>query len=180
MCSTHLYLSSLVSSFCVCSSSCLVVTCSAMTSFISPFTICSLEYNCTEQEHINHWRHSRMTRGKAHRDVQRNLNFLLVANKIAWLIAFRDCGVSGWVILPSSASLSWLPPHAAGRRTSPSFLPSPRPATSSAAGSLSLVLSANQAERQSAVKKKRQTQTVIPLKIIKVVFKMCGRSDNTC
>lgn len=47
---THLYLSSLVSSACVSSSSCLAVTCSPTMSLISAFTSCSLANSCTENQ----------------------------------------------------------------------------------------------------------------------------------
>lgn len=48
---THLYFSSLVSSLCVCSSSCLVMTCSSLTSPISAFTNCSLAYSFVREGH---------------------------------------------------------------------------------------------------------------------------------
>lgn len=52
---THLNLSSLVSSFCVCSSSCRLLTCSSFTSWISAFRDWSFAYSCTERERETMW-----------------------------------------------------------------------------------------------------------------------------
>lgn len=153
------------------------MTCSSMTSLISAFTSCSLAYNCTEEQNfISYTCHftRKWTKSERGAAIETYKPFVLSGTKC--FSATQKQGIKlflntgkvkavtnlppfpllkiimncfGWVIVPSSASLSWVPPPAAGRRRFLSSPRSPHPAASSAAGSLSPLLSANHRQNNS-------------------------------